>query len=278
MLYLGAHYGMLSPFAYASSSRNDGGGENSYEFIVIGSGAGGGPIAMNLAREGFKVLLLEAGGTTQNDNYTVPAFHPKASEDPALSWQFFVKHYSDASKQARDSKYVAGKGILYPRGSTLGGSTAVNAMITLYPNREDWDYIAQSTGDSSWDGREMRNYFEKVRRWLPTSHASPGLALQDPNLVEIALAAGLDLKSLNADPNDPPDGFNQDRGVFMLPQAMQMGARRGTREALLETAAQYPQNLIIKTNCLVTKLIFDPEVPTRVIRSPLPRRWQSLPR
>ena len=265
LVYLGAHYGVLNSFAHSNSSRNDGGGENAYEFIVIGSGAGGGPIAMNLARAGFKVLLLEAGGAAQNTNYTVPAFHPKASEDPALSWQFFVNHYSDPSKQARDSKYVPGKGILYPRGSTLGGSTAVNAMITLYPNREDWDNIAQTTGDSSWDGREMRKHFDKVRQWLPSSHAPANLGLRDPNLIDIALAAGPDVAHLNVDPNDIPDGFNQERGVFMLSQAMQKGARRGTREALLETASQYPGNLIIKTNCLVTRLIFDPEVPTRVI-------------
>ena len=32
------------------------------DFIVIGSGAGAGPLACNLAIAGFKVLILEAGG------------------------------------------------------------------------------------------------------------------------------------------------------------------------------------------------------------------------
>jgi choline dehydrogenase len=32
-----------------------------YEYIVVGSGPGGGPIASNLARAGHSVLLLEAG-------------------------------------------------------------------------------------------------------------------------------------------------------------------------------------------------------------------------
>src|SRR5262245_55427399 len=33
----------------------------SFEYIVVGSGAGGGPLAANLARKGHSVLLLEAG-------------------------------------------------------------------------------------------------------------------------------------------------------------------------------------------------------------------------
>jgi choline dehydrogenase len=32
-----------------------------FEYVVIGSGPGGGPLASNLARAGHSVLLLEAG-------------------------------------------------------------------------------------------------------------------------------------------------------------------------------------------------------------------------
>ena len=49
--------------------------ESEYEYIIIGSGAGGGPLAANLARKGYKVLLLEAGGEDKDYNYQVPVFH-----------------------------------------------------------------------------------------------------------------------------------------------------------------------------------------------------------
>jgi choline dehydrogenase len=48
---------LLSLQAIAAASIDN----KTYEYIVVGSGPGGGPIASNLARAGHSVLLLEAG-------------------------------------------------------------------------------------------------------------------------------------------------------------------------------------------------------------------------
>ena len=58
--------------------------------------------------------------------------------------------------------YVPGKGLYYPRGTSIGGSTNVNAMIALYPDNDDWTEIAGITGDRSWAPEVMRGYFQ----WL----------------------------------------------------------------------------------------------------------------
>ncbi len=73
-----------------------------YDFIVVGSGAGGGPLACNLVKSGFRVLLLEAGGWDAPEVAQIPAFHPHASEHPDLSWEFFVKHYADRRSRIRN--------------------------------------------------------------------------------------------------------------------------------------------------------------------------------
>src|SRR5262245_50021488 len=70
-----------------------------YDYIVVGSGGGGGPVAANLAKAGFSVLVLEAGGAEEPLAYQVPAFHPLASEHKDLSWKFYVEHYCDSARR-----------------------------------------------------------------------------------------------------------------------------------------------------------------------------------
>lgn len=183
--------------------------DNTFEYIVVGSGAGGGTLAARLAEEGKRVILLEAGDDPRElkggdplypdtqrlpDDYDVPAFHALASENDALSWKFFVEHHEDPSLDKLDTNYdpaaarQGGGGILYPRAGTLGGCTAHNAMIFTYPHNADWDYIAELTGDSSWSAVSMRRYFQRLEqcrhrplyRWLskigidPTRHGWHG--------------------------------------------------------------------------------------------------------
>ena len=200
-----------------------------YEYIVVGSGAGGGPLAARLAIAGHKTLLIEAGDDQgANDNYTVPAYQAKSTEDPEMAWDFFVRHYQDDQQERRDYKLTYTtpdgreytglnpppgseiKGVLYPRSATLGGCTAHNALITVYPHRVDYEYMQALTGDEAWGPDNIRRLFVRMEAlgylqgaidltghgldgWLGTAVAPLNLALEDLQLTSQLLGASFAL-------------------------------------------------------------------------------------
>ncbi len=145
-----------------------------YDYIVVGSGAGGGPLAARLAERGFRVLVLEAGGNQAapprgpaHEVTQVPVLHGAASEHPALSWQFFVDHYDTPPtgpdpKRVQDPNHRGFNKIFYPRAAALGGCTVHNAMITIAGPDSDWDDLADFLNDDSWRGSRMRAYFRRL--------------------------------------------------------------------------------------------------------------------
>jgi len=259
--------------------------DGEYEYIVVGSGAGGGPLAANLAKRGCRVLLLEAGGDPETYLYQVPCFHAYSTEEKAMAWDYFVHHYS--KDEQRDPKYVADKGgVFYPRAGTLGGCTAHNAMITVYPHDSDWNGIAELTGDDSWRASNMRQYFQRLENcsyadkedasvnghgfdgWLGTSTVDPTLAIGDAQVMGTVIDAALrggcagildrifSRRKLYFDPNDARN-VGAEGLTSRIPLATAKGKRNGTREYIRRIAKEYPENLHVRMHHLATRIMFD---------------------
>jgi choline dehydrogenase-like flavoprotein len=273
------------------------------DYVIVGSGAGGGTLAARLAEAGKRVLLLEAGddpcaagSAGLPEEYDVPAFHAFASENPAMSWNFFVHHYGDGARGRRDPKWSSqSQGILYPRASGLGGCTAHNAMIFVNPHDADWNGIAALTKDPSWRASRMRRYVRRLedcrhrpvwrwlrwlgvnptghgwRGWLRTERALPAAVFADEPLVRVLLHSALEelgdesrplegLKRLferHADPNDVRAIRQSAEGLCYTPMTTREHRRVGTRERVLEVARRYPERLRIELNALATRVLLD---------------------
>lgn len=75
---------------------------STYDYIIVGSGPGGGPLAANLARAGHSVLLLEAGDDQgDNPNVTTTFNFISAYEAPNTRWEYFVAHSDDEEKEKK---------------------------------------------------------------------------------------------------------------------------------------------------------------------------------
>lgn len=282
-----------------------------WEYVVVGSGAGGGTVAARLAEFGHRVLVLEAGSDPLDpdaqrnphpEDYEVPAFHPIAAETNAWKWDFFVRHYSNLEQQKRDPNYRATyagddvDGVFYPRAGALGGCTAHNAMILVYPHNADWQEIATATGDETWSPEHMRKYFESIEDchyrplerffdkllrlnpskhgfggWLSTEVTVPEMAARDRELIKTikhALKVTFEdsgsngeqiIKELETffDLNDWRLVEANAQGVRYTPLTTADHARTGTRERLLKVQCRYPERLRIETNAVVTRVLFD---------------------
>src|ERR1700742_5221515 len=133
-----------------------------YDYIVVGSGPGGGPLACDLARAGYSTLLLDAGQDLGDNpaNSDIRNFF-EAANDQNSRWDFWVRHSDDPKREGKyeyttwelpnknEGFYVGLEppegsnrlGIQYPRAATLGGCAMHNAGVCSLAQEDDWSII-----------------------------------------------------------------------------------------------------------------------------------------
>ncbi len=122
-----------------------------FDYVVVGAGSAGCVLANRLTEDGRStVLLLEAGPPDTNPWIHVPIGYGKTMFHPVLNWGFHTE----------PDPNMNGRRIYWPRGRTLGGSSAVNGLIQIRGQPEDFDTWA-AQGAEGWDWNGVRPYFAK---------------------------------------------------------------------------------------------------------------------
>lgn len=134
-----------------------------FDFIIVGAGSAGCVLANRLSENpNHQVLLLEAGGPDKKLEIHIPGAYSKLNRTE-VDWGF------DTEPQ----KHVLNRRIYLPRGKTLGGCSATNAMAYVRGNRADYDEWA-ALGNQGWSYQDVLPYFRKSEHNEQADQLDPG--------------------------------------------------------------------------------------------------------
>ena len=220
-----------------------------FDYIVIGAGSAGCPVANRLSEDPKnRVLLLEAGPKDRNIWIHIPIGYFRTMISP-LSWGY----------ETEPDEAIAGRSIVWPRGKVLGGSSSINGLVYIRGQKQDYDHWRQ-LGNEGWSYDDVLPFFKKAEdqeRGSDDYHASGGpLAVSDIRdkreicdaFVEAAQQAGIPK-------NNDFNGRDQE-GVGNFQTTSRNGLRCSTATAYLKPIKNRP-NLRIETDAMVLNILFD---------------------
>jgi choline dehydrogenase len=206
-----------------------------YDYVVVGAGSAGCVLANRLSEEGrHRVLLLEAGPPDTNPWIHVPIGYGKTMFHPVLNWGF----------ETEPDPKMNGRRVYWPRGRTLGGSSAVNGLIQIRGQPEDFDGWA-AQGAEGWDWQGVLPYFRK-------SAISVEKITQRSELVDAFINAASDLGVAR---NDDFNGATQEGAGYL--HLTTRNARRCSAATAYLQPARSRANLTVETNARVTSVLLE---------------------
>ena len=224
--------------------------DGDFDAIIVGAGSAGCVVANRLSADpGRRILLLEAGGQDSWIWFHIPVGYLFAIGNPRSDWMF----------ETEKEPGLNGRSLKYPRGKVIGGSSAINAMISMRGQAEDYDHWRQ-LGLSGWGWEDVAPVFRRLDDHFlgDTEHHGAGgeWRVEQPRLRWDVLDAVRDAATEMGVPltSDFNTGNNTGVGYFHVNQ--KRGLRWSAARGFLKPVLRRP-NLRLETGVLAEQVLFE---------------------
>ena len=224
--------------------------EGDYDYIVVGAGTAGCILANRLSADPTKrVLILEAGGKDNWIWFHIPVGYLFAIGNPRSDWMF----------RTEAEPGLNGRSLAYPRGKVIGGSSAINAMISMRGQAADYDHWRQ-LGLAGWSYSDVLPVFRRLEdHFLGESEhhgVGGGWRIEAPRLSWAVLDAVGDAAEQMGIRRIPDFNTGDNEGISYFHVNQKRGRRWSSARGFLKPAL-HRQNLRLETNVLVDRLIVE---------------------
>ena len=222
-----------------------------FDYVVVGGGSAGCVVASRLSEDpSVTVCLLEAGGEGRDVLIRAPLGFALAMPRGINSWNF----------QTVPQPGFNGRRGFQPRGKTLGGSSAINAMIYARGHRSDYDNWA-ALGNPGWSYDDVLPYFRKseanaIHRDSPFHGVDGPLHvtnLRSPSPLNDVFLAACQAQGI---PFNPDLNGAEHHGCYHVQVTQKDGERHSVAAAFIHPNLDRP-NLDVRTGAHITRVLFD---------------------